>query len=221
MANKTEANFLTPEGQKVKDLISYYTNTLHLNDTLGCSPHTFYPQLPIIVKDSLYNLYVQNIVPSIVFNYSLPNNQYFITNTATLRYSLYSGRVDVNDIYAISPFYDNYVYYASLPVDALTYLLEQIQSFLVKDLEMTPYFHTYETIDYNRPAFTHSLTQLQANQVYDVVCASYDSVTFTPILQAYLQSEIVPIPYPTRYSSTSSIGEYIIRNFPCSSSCPC
>lgn len=203
-------------------MIGYYTNVLHLNETLGCSPHTYNPYLPIVVKTSLYNLYVQNIMPSLVFNHSLPNIPYFICNTATLRYSLYAGRVTVNDIFSIDPFSDDIMYYPSLSGSVLLALLENIGSFTVQNLHRTPYFSSHETLDVSRPAFTHTLLEVNTDLVYDIVCAFYDTATITQVLESlYPGQNFDAIPYPTQYTTTSAIGSFVMAFFPCTPECSC
>ena len=203
-------------------MITYFTNVLHLNDTLGCSPQFYDPRLPIIFDSSLYNLYIEQVIPSVVYNYSLPGTQYFITNTATLRYPLFEGHVVVNDIYAIIPFIDTFVYYPNLNGTQLNALLVGLRELYTPSLKMTPYFETYEKPDLTRPAYTHSLQTVDPDVIYDVVCSAYDSDTITDILaELYGTYVSISAPYPTYYSSTSALAAYVVTEFPCTPGCGC
>merc|ERR1712137_864191 len=211
LANKTEENFLTEEGIATKELIAYYTNTLHLNDTLGCSPEFYDPDYLIVNQASLYNLYIEDVIPTMVFNTSLPNIQFFIANTATLRYPMFPGRVTVNDIYSIIPFIDQYFYYPGLTGTQLQGVLGQLRLFLSPNLKMTPYFGTYAQPDPTRPAYTHSIMKVDPSKTYDIVCSGYDSDTIGPIIaDLYPSLNATAIPYPTFQSSTTSLSEYVI-----------
>jgi len=195
MTNTTEDTFLTPNGQVTKDLIAQATEILGLDIIYGCSPIYYDQHGSISDPTSLYNLYVDNIVPMVVFNDSLPNTQYFMTNTNTLRYNLYQGPVNRNDIYTISPFNDTYYYYPNmLGADLLS---------LVNTLG---FYHTYLYID--------------VTAYYDVVAAEYDTQAISNKLAyfgLYYEDEI----YPTRVNSTGALQVYIEEYMPCSADCPC
>jgi len=222
LSGTTEDDFLTPSGQRTKDMIEYYTNVLHLNDTLGCSPQFYDPDKVIFEPLSLYNLYIEAVVPTMVFNSSLPNTQFFISNTATLRYPLYNGRVNVNDIYSISPFSDSYLYYPGLTGLQLQELVRTLLVTPASFLAQTPYFHTYAPQNLTRPAYTHSLIKIDPSQTYDVVSAKYDTGTITPLLDyLFPNTTWTPQPYPSKYRSTDALGSYIVEYMPCSASCSC
>jgi len=201
-------------------MISYYTNVLHLNDTLGCSSEYFLPQLPIILENSLYNLYLENVLPYMVYNNSLQNEQFFIANTATLRYPLFKGRISVNDIYSIIPFGDSYVYYPNLSGTQLQIVVDELGKLSSPTLKITPYFDTHEKYDWSRPAYTHSLSKINSNSVYDLVCSEYDSETITPILSKFFNIDFAET-YPTSQTSTTALAGFIIDNFLCSENCLC
>ena len=131
LTGTTSENFLTPLGESIKGQIAYYTNVLSLNETLGCSPITYDPYIPTALPSSLYNLYIEKMVPKMVFeaNNNFNTTEYFISNSATLRYDLYEGRVDVNDIFSVNPFADMYVYFQPLNGTQLKAIVRYSESY--------------------------------------------------------------------------------------------
>merc|ERR1712159_909307 len=90
-------------------LIQKFTDILHLDDVLGCSPIFYDPDAHFWEHDSLYRLFIDQLIPTTVYNTTLVNQQFFVTNTQTLRYYLYQGSVTLNDVWTISPFKDKYL----------------------------------------------------------------------------------------------------------------
>merc|ERR1711862_612976 len=134
----------------------------------------------------------------------------------------YQGRVTVNDIFAIIPFIDEYVYFPDLTGTEVQGILSQLRLFLSPNLLMTPYFGTNSQQNMTRPAYTHSIEKVDPTKMYDVVCAEYDSQTIGPIIASlYPSVNSDPVPYPTFLSSTTALGEYVASSFPCSSERVC
>ena len=170
--------------------------------------------------NSLYSLYIDTVVPTIVVNQTLPNQAFFITNSATLRYDLYAGRVNLNDIYTLNPFKDIYYYFPSVPGRNLTALVSHITT-QKKDYapERTPYFPMGKAAaSYDDPFYYSNIT-IHANRLYDVLCADYDSVS----LSSYIQDNfnITRLLYPTDVDSTTAWERYTRQYLPCSADCLC
>jgi hypothetical protein len=66
LSGTTPDSFPTPRGRALKQTIAYYYNQLQLNHTYGCSPETFSPEVEISDPLSLYNLFLNKIIPKIV-----------------------------------------------------------------------------------------------------------------------------------------------------------
>lgn len=123
-------------------------NNLGLNATLGCLSMTYSPYVSLSAPDSLcvakvlkffakqtavrYALYMNTIVPTFLYDYSLMINQTIITNTEMLRSPAYKGRVSENALYEIDPFNSTYLYYPALTgvvIDSVIgYLNQQMPS---------------------------------------------------------------------------------------------
>jgi len=195
LTNTDEKTFLTPAGQYTKDLIANATEILGLEIIYGCSPITYDQHGGISEPDSLYNLYVDYIVPSVVFNKTLYNPQYFMTNPNTLRYNMYQGSVNRNDIYTISPFNDTYFYYPDMLGEDLLDLVSTLG-----------FYHTY--------------LYIEVTDYYDVVVAEYDTQAIDRELAVMGVSYEYEL-YPTNVNSTGALQVYLEEYMPCSEDCPC
>ena len=73
------------------------------------------PSLPPS-DDSLYDLYMNTIVPSAVLDVptGTGNLPYHISSTGTLRYDIYEGSFFYDDVFAIAPFANTFVYVEGL-----------------------------------------------------------------------------------------------------------
>jgi len=198
LAESTKDDFLTTQGKSVKKLIISYFNKLKLNTTIGCSPATYSPNDPVESKNSLYNLYMESILPSMIYNSSrtccIP---FFLTNPFALRDTLYEGRVVKNDIYSIMPFGDSYYFFPNVTGAVLVAFLKKTEF---------------------GPKYYHSFISIDPSQTYDMICSGYDSTVIAQILQQiYKTITWTPQLYPTNYDSTDAIQQYISITWPCNS----
>jgi len=195
ITNTDETTFLTDAGRYTKQMIDNTTEILGLDIVYGCSPITYDEYASISDSDSLYGLYVDDIVPTVVFNKTLSNIQYFMTNPSTLRYDLFQGPVNRNDIYTISPFNDTYYYYPNMLGQDLLGLVQTLG-----------FYHTYLYID--------------VTQYYDLIVAEYDTQKVNAQLQVMGVHYDYDV-YPTNVNSTGALQVYIENYMPCSADCPC
>lgn len=88
---------------------------LGLLTTVGCSPSDFELELGLNESNSLWRLYMQDIVPTILFgknnNTAASRNDtesipLFLQGTGAFRYKLFQGRVVLDDVIAVCPFND-------------------------------------------------------------------------------------------------------------------
>ena len=108
-----------------------------------------------------------------------------VCNSATLRYTLFAGEVNVNDIFTINPFKDIFYYF--------TVSGEQIRP-VIERLNNPP--HQGETVSRSEPSFGeheraitsaryyYSSLQVRNSTTYDLLCAEYDSSQILSALRA-------------------------------------
>jgi 2',3'-cyclic-nucleotide 2'-phosphodiesterase (5'-nucleotidase family) len=211
LSGTTKDKFPTPTGTNIKKLIEKYQNILGLDIVYGCSPITYWPDGDFSEPTSLYQLLVEEIIPKVVFNTSVDTNTpFFITNSESLRYALYEGKVNRNDIYTISPFNDTYVYFKGIKGSDLTTIMSQMENSGVKGDRCLP---RLRAVTYGEPWYFSSFN-VNNSAVYDIVLALYDADTIFPIVQ-----KVVPnsshVPYPTKYNGTGALQAYIEQYFKC------
>mmetsp|Transcript_52588 Transcript_52588/g.132259 ORF Transcript_52588/g.132259 Transcript_52588/m.132259 type:complete len:567 (-) Transcript_52588:64-1764(-) len=226
LANRTEKNFLTERGRETKKMIRSYTELLRLDEVYGCSPRNFDLLLPEYDPLSMWYLWMQLVIPETVYNPTLPNLPYYYINDGGLRYNLFAGPVNKNDIYTANPFSDHYSHFPSVPGAQLQQFkdfvlnggAEQvITSLSVPRSDRAPVF-----ILENGPGWYFSLDPINSTATYDLICADYDCTTMQPFLQTlFPQSDWTVQVYPTNQTSTSALSEYVKTRMSCRSSCPC
>lgn len=218
LSSTTKATFDTPQGLVTSQLIQYYSNLLGLNTTYGCSPATYSPDIDFSDPYSLYQLYVEQVVPKIVFNNEDKNTPFFISNTQSLRYSLFKGPVTRNDIYTISPFNDTFVMYQSMPGNLLNQLITNIQntSGILNSRNLSK---RYCGMFYDEtPNWYMTSPSVNPSLVYDVILATYDAQTIYPVIQLLFgnnQPFSKSVPYDTEYNGTGALQVYIEKFWPC------
>jgi len=144
LAKTGAEGFLTRNGRLAKEFIYKTFEMLKLNETLGCSPRTYYPDVDYNNPESLFHFYINQVIPNVVFNSSFGSPSFFIINSGSLRYNLYKGRVNMNDIYTIAPFKDPHFYFNLTGTE-----LKQVVAFLDKNgnllgNERVPYKNTVD-----------------------------------------------------------------------------
>jgi len=89
---------------------------LGLLEVIGCPTKNYTRSASLKAPDSLYATYANFIVPSAVFD--LPtgtgNLPYHYTSTGTLRYDVYRPTFYYNDVFAVAPFSNTFLYYPGL-----------------------------------------------------------------------------------------------------------
>lgn len=213
LSGTTASTFPTQAGAETKALLSYYQQLLGLNIAYGCSPTTFWPEGSFLSNSSLYRLLVEDIIPKIVFNGSSSKNiQFFLTNSASLRYALFEGKVTRNDIYTISPFNDTYVYFKGIPGSSLMHLMAAIAN--TTGLARHGCAPRLRSMD-PEPNWYYSSTPINSGGTYDLVTATYDALTILPVVEQLLPEYSAYIHYPTDYNGTGALQAFIEQFFPC------
>ena len=105
----------TPNGSKLSNLIQETQDNLGLFEILGCSPMTYYAQHSFDKVDSLWRLYIDQVVPTQLFPFigttigsdssssSSNHKKILIQGTPDFRYDLYAGNVSLSDIINAAP----------------------------------------------------------------------------------------------------------------------
>ncbi|KAL0237683.1 hypothetical protein GEMRC1_012157 [Eukaryota sp. GEM-RC1] len=163
--------FDTTDGLKLKKFLKKKFEDLHLADRLGCAKFTYKKRAPISDKDSIFKLWINDIFPSI--EAESDNQQIFVMNTGSMRSNIYEGDVVVDDVMAIDPFDNQYVYFQDLTlyqIQALIGSLHYHGDFGVTENgdRLPNYYHTWYTGGYDG---------------YDVITDDYTAVKLKDMLK--------------------------------------
>jgi hypothetical protein len=96
----------TSSGSALSSLIHETQKDLGLLNIVGCSPQTFLLLNGLEERQSLWALYLYEVVMHGFFRYN--QSKVLIQSTYAFRYDLYQGNVTVDDVIAVSPFNDSW-----------------------------------------------------------------------------------------------------------------
>ena len=103
LARKDDLN--TQEGIDLSKYIFNVRESMGLLDVIGCADQTYYLNQPISEPDSLWGLWVHDVLPNQLFERN--KSKIFIQHVPwAFRDGIYEGQVTVDDIYLASPFDD-------------------------------------------------------------------------------------------------------------------
>lgn len=91
-------------GRKLTELIVSTQNYLGLNEVIGCPNNTYHLFNGLDKTDSLWRLYVEDVIPTQLFKGS--ESMLLIQNTGAFRYDLFQGNATLNDVIAVTPYND-------------------------------------------------------------------------------------------------------------------
>ena len=95
----------TKNGTELSNFIRGTQEKLGLFEILGYSPDTFYEKKDMQKSDSLWGLFLKEVVPNELLSLYSGKN-IFIQNSGAFRYDLFAGNVTLNDLVSTSPFND-------------------------------------------------------------------------------------------------------------------
>lgn len=194
--------FMTAQGVAIDKQVSQTQAALNLSDVLGCSDTHYHSAENVHNKNSLYGLYLHEVIPSQIFSPPFNKSNMLIQGTGSLRYDLFDGVVTVDDIWTMSPFADPFYKIRNVPGGALLaatiYLNQQdpMALFLKHDrhFPFDPRLPNYLTTSLPLPT-----------EVYDLFVGQFDS---SYVVEALLeitgeQYELEPFEVETGLQATS------------------
>jgi len=228
----TTEQMTTDEGEAMSAAILQAQQDLGILEELGCAPQFYFRFASLDADNSLWGLYQNEVVPSVLFNGD--PRKILLQGTGSLRYDLYNGSVLVDDIVTMSPFGDDYHLVATdVPGNDVLGLQEILNGGDGRDylggrrrLAAPPssgkYGARHVTEVFERrlqsvPRFIMSGNpENSTTELYEVYTVSFDLAFVTEELETILGRELTPtIPYPD-IDGTSIWSDYVSANWPCS-----
>ncbi|ODV92189.1 hypothetical protein CANCADRAFT_55935 [Tortispora caseinolytica NRRL Y-17796] len=150
-SNKTEDNFMTEQGLRVREQLTNLSNTYNLSDVYGYVPNDYYlAQTPYASNNSLLTLVENKILPRLKGTVGRDDKpRMIIVNSGAFRYHLEAGNYTLDTQFQIAPFDTYWIYFKDLPV--------RLARIVVPLLNGVP-----ENIHANREKFTRDLADSNA-----------------------------------------------------------
>jgi hypothetical protein len=113
--NDSNSNLDSSAGRLLSTRIHETQQQLGLNNIVGCAPSTYELLLDLPQKQSLWGLYMFDIVPTMLFSNwkdttdkagAVESKPIFVQGTGAFRYNLFQGLVVLDDVIAVCPFND-------------------------------------------------------------------------------------------------------------------
>lgn len=105
---RTASTFPTVAGALLKAEIAVVRGALGLDRVVGCSPRMYKVEADFERDESLWRLYMMEVLPLELFRPAQNPGMVAVASTGALRYGLYPGTVTRDDCFTISPFRDSY-----------------------------------------------------------------------------------------------------------------
>lgn len=96
----------TRDGSYISKETSQIRSELGLLTVVGCSNITYSYSADLSASNSLWRLYIQDIVPRFLFSPPLAQDQILVQSSGSFRYDIFAGEVLVDDIWTVAPFSD-------------------------------------------------------------------------------------------------------------------
>jgi 2',3'-cyclic-nucleotide 2'-phosphodiesterase (5'-nucleotidase family) len=115
VTNTSSASFETNAGKSVSASIGAAREALGLSEVLGLVPRNYSGHAGLDESDSLWALYLNEVLPTQLFVPARNKSQWFVASTGAIRYNLFEGNVTADDLWAIAPFEDKVNVVRSVP----------------------------------------------------------------------------------------------------------
>jgi hypothetical protein len=129
----------TQSGRDLSDFIQETREAMGLNNRIGCAPLDYYFNTSLHDEDSLWGLYVNEVIPT-QFMADDPSRAIFVSQTSW-RYNLFGQRdVELDDIIAVSPFNEPIYFLGTFPGSVVLKLNETMNQEQSQELPLLPQY---------------------------------------------------------------------------------
>ena len=182
--NLNENTFPTLNGKLIDMKIDQVRELLGLKQKLGCSLVHFESSCAIEEDNSLWKLYITQVIPNYLLNPPLNQSQVLFQSTGSFRYDLYNGDVYVDDIWTFAPFSDSFHSILNIPGYALKKLFSQLNNEIKSVFDPT----IRSPIKSYLPHYVASQKVMDMNdqQLYDLLCVGFDKLKLIEKLESIL-----------------------------------
>lgn len=220
------SSFDTEMGLSITEAIESTVNRLGLREVLGCAPKNYSYAVSLDHPNSMYALYMDKVLPMGVFDIptGTGNNPYYVTSTGSLRYNIYEGEMIYDDVFAIAPFANVFLFYPAISganISLVISALNSLTSLSIPGLKMNQqeYAEAY-ALRFSRsksadkmPSFIGGPDIVSPNSQYDLFYNDFDGLVVTHAIAAVLgvpQSEVLKKCVPWRQKGDDFIDTTLV-----------
>eukprot|EP00549_Striatella_unipunctata_P025862 CAMPEP_0118713418 /NCGR_PEP_ID=MMETSP0800-20121206/25501_1 /TAXON_ID=210618 ORGANISM="Striatella unipunctata, Strain CCMP2910" /NCGR_SAMPLE_ID=MMETSP0800 /ASSEMBLY_ACC=CAM_ASM_000638 /LENGTH=553 /DNA_ID=CAMNT_0006618859 /DNA_START=86 /DNA_END=1747 /DNA_ORIENTATION=+ len=194
----------TPNGIGLSKMIHHTEDTMGLNSLIGCSPHHYILFQGVKEKNSLWGLYLEEVIPFAFFKGN--TSKVYIEDSGSLRYDLFDGNTTANDLIAVSPFRDT-IYKVAEAVPGVTLL--QLTKILNPE-NSTFYLKDYGLKDYGIAG------DITPSNVYDLYTPAFSFEKILSVLANNGWNHTLPKKgLKTKLTTTDLWFEHAAHNWKC------
>ena len=213
--------FGTPAGAFIKAEIALVRAALGLDRVIGCAPQTYTVRVDFEQKDSLWRLYMLEVIPKALFTPPAnPDHWVALSSVGSLRYDLYEGSVTRDDYYTIAPFRNQYVCFShpsrftGQQVRAVLDFLEVSVATMHDTQSNASWASNHEGAGNSNlvlPSWLASGFVDSTNQLYDIVSNDYDAVSVQAAIFITTGYRVEPEAYRPGDVDSSNVWEHYIE----------
>eukprot|EP01041_Mallomonas_annulata_P000498 gene498-946_t len=209
ISNTNINTFTILESIIIDKKINTIRNNLNIDKAIGCSTESYDTNAKIEDKNSLWNFYINNIIPTVLFEPSYNSSQILFQSTGSFRYDLYAGEWTIDDIWTLSPFADVFYIIENIPGKDLEELYIHINN-----KEKSHIDHKLRTpISYKLPNYVTTSIPI-TNKIYDLICVGFDHKHFLDTLTGITGLQYSSHIYNKHMNDTSVWFSWVDKNLP-------
>jgi len=180
----TEDTFDTDLGLSISSAIEATVDELGLRAILGCPPQDYSQSASLGTSNSLYDLYMQQIIPLSVLDVrtGTGNTPWHLSSTGSLRYDIYEGEFYYDDVFAIAPFVNVFRYVADLSGEDLQTVVDNLS----QTSNDSPVFT-------GLPKYVGGPDDIDPTLFYDLFFNDYDESYIVPAVEAVVGEDVVVV----------------------------
>eukprot|EP00931_Biecheleriopsis_adriatica_P066355 TRINITY_DN40730_c0_g1_i1.p1 TRINITY_DN40730_c0_g1~~TRINITY_DN40730_c0_g1_i1.p1 ORF type:complete len:526 (+),score=92.06 TRINITY_DN40730_c0_g1_i1:46-1623(+) len=203
-------NLDTPAGRDLTKAIMDSRQNMGLRDSLGCAPMTFHQFLAPSKENSLWNLFLDRVIPDTIFRGAAA--KVFVAGTGSMRYDLYEGNVTKDDVVTMMPFADEFWLVAPRVPGAM---ISAVLAELNREQQPTASWSDFALPNYLATSFDQTGFYELYGGTFDVGTRDRPGYFMKVLLAMARNMTIDPERHFAGRNTTSLWFEYVPRAWPC------
>ena len=200
----------TANGKALTQQIRNTQQSLGLLQTIGCSVQTYDLAVNMNLQNSLWGLYMYQIIPNML-HLKEKGEDVFVQGTGALRYDLFHGQVLLDDLISVCPFNDTV--YSISPQITGQELLQVLEIASIHPNDVIPPGYRYDL-----PYFAISSKTIQLDQWYTIITTEFHKNDMVKRIHNVTDYQVQATPIPSNdgfWTTTNLWTKYVEQEWPC------